>query len=79
MRPLLGAFWFEPGRWRRLATRPSRRRIRAPPLLFGQSAALSGPASELGTGMRLGLMAAFDEVNRNGGVGGRPLSLISLG
>ena len=48
------------------------------PLLFGQSAALSGPTSELGTGMRLGLLAAFDEINRNGGVRGRPLSLISL-
>ena len=48
------------------------------PLLFGQSAALSGPASELGTGMRLGLLAAFEEVNRSGGVHGRRLSLISL-
>ncbi len=48
------------------------------PLLFGQSAALSGPASELGLGMRQGLLAAFDEVNRSGGVHGRPLSLISL-
>ncbi len=48
-------------------------------LLFGQTAALSGPASELGSGMRLGLLAAFDEVNRNGGVHGRTtLSLISL-
>lgn len=48
------------------------------PLLFGQSAALSGPASELGSGMRLGLLAAFDEINRSGGVHGRPLSLVSL-
>ena len=48
------------------------------PLRFGQSAALSGPASELGTGMRLGLLAAFEEVNRSGGVHGRRLSLISL-
>ncbi|MCZ0943578.1 MAG: ABC transporter substrate-binding protein, partial [Gammaproteobacteria bacterium] len=47
-------------------------------LLFGQSAALSGPASELGSGMRLGLLAAFDEINRSGGVHGRRLSLISL-
>ncbi len=47
-------------------------------LLFGQSAALSGPASELGSGMRLGLLAAFEEANRGGGVHGMPLSLISL-
>ena len=46
--------------------------------LFGQSAALSGPASALGTGMRLGLLAAFEEVNRAGGVHGRRLSLTTL-
>ena len=46
--------------------------------LFGQSAALSGPASALGTGMRLGLLAAFEEVNRVGGVHGRRLSLTTL-
>lgn len=47
-------------------------------ILFGQSAALSGPASELGRGMRLGLLAAFDEVNRAGGVHGRRLALETL-
>ena len=47
-------------------------------VVFGQSAALSGPASELGTGMRLGLRAAFAEVNANGGVHGRRLALASL-
>ncbi|MDE0064631.1 MAG: ABC transporter substrate-binding protein [Gammaproteobacteria bacterium] len=46
--------------------------------LFGQSAALSGPASALGTGMRLGLLAAFEEVNRVGGVHGRRLALTTL-
>ena len=46
--------------------------------LFGQSAALSGPASALGTGMRLGLLAAFDEINRGGGVHGRRLTLTTL-
>ena len=48
------------------------------PLLFGQSAALSGPASQLGLGMRQGLLAAFEEVNRSGGVHGRLLTLVSL-
>ncbi len=47
-------------------------------ILFGQSAALSGPARALGSGMRLGLLAAFEEVNREGGVNGYDLSLESL-
>ena len=47
-------------------------------VLFGQSAAFSGPAQELGTNMRLGIEAAFAEVNRNGGVHGRQLRLTSL-
>lgn len=47
-------------------------------LWFGQSTALTGPASELGLGMRLGLWAAFEEVNRQGGVHGRKLCLDSL-
>ena len=48
-------------------------------IVFGQSAALSGPARALGTGMRLGLLAAFEEVNRAGGVNGYALRLESLG
>ena len=44
-------------------------------ILFGQSAAFSGPASELGLGMRAGILAAFDEVNAKGGVHGRNLEL----
>lgn len=44
---------------------------------FGQSAAFSGPAQELGKGMRLGIEAAFNEVNQQGGVHGRMLELIS--
>ena len=47
-------------------------------ILFGQSAALSGPARELGRNMRQGIMAAFDEVNAAGGVHGRVLELQSL-
>ena len=47
-------------------------------VLFGQSAALSGPAAALGQGMRLGIQAAFAEINRRGGVHGRQLELISL-
>ena len=47
-------------------------------ILFGQSAALSGPARELGRNMRLGILAAFDEVNATGGIHGRVLELQSL-
>ena len=46
-------------------------------ILFGQSAAFSGPAQELGRNMRLGIQAAFHEVNRQGGVHGRQLELTS--
>ena len=44
-------------------------------ILFGQSAAFSGPASELGLGMRAGILAAFEEINAQGGVHGRRLEL----
>ena len=47
-------------------------------ILFGQSAAFSGPAQELGINMRLGIQAAFAEVNRKGGVHGRMLEMASL-
>ncbi|MCI4664432.1 MAG: ABC transporter substrate-binding protein [Neomegalonema sp.] len=46
-------------------------------LKFGQSAALDGAAKALGEGMRLGLLAAFNEVNAKGGVHGRKLELVS--
>ena len=47
-------------------------------VLFGQSAAFSGPAQALGTNMRLGIEAAFNEVNNAGGVHGRRLELVSF-
>ena len=47
-------------------------------ILFGQSAAFSGPAQELGKNMKLGIEAAFQEINRDGGVFGRRLELLSL-
>ena len=47
-------------------------------ILFGQSAAFSGPARELGRNMRLGIEAAFHEANGGGGVHGRRLELVSL-
>ena len=47
-------------------------------VLFGQSAAFSGPAQDLGSDMRLGIQAAFHEANEAGGVHGRRLELESL-
>src|ERR1700675_2301098 len=46
-------------------------------ILFGQAAALEGPSSALGQGMRQGILAAFAEINAKGGVHGRKLDLIS--
>lgn len=46
-------------------------------VLFGQSAALSGPAKALGENMRLGIQAAFRAANARGGVHGRRLELFS--
>src|SRR5580700_607977 len=46
-------------------------------ILFGQAAALDGPAGALGQDLRTGILAAFGEVNRAGGIGGRRLELIS--
>lgn len=45
---------------------------------LGQSAALSGPAQELGSEMRLGAQTYFNLVNQAGGVFGRQIKLVSL-
>ena len=47
-------------------------------ILFGQSAAFEGPAKELGRSMQAGILAAFKEINDQGGVHGRRLELKSL-
>jgi branched-chain amino acid transport system substrate-binding protein len=51
--------------------------VAADKIVFGQAAALEGPAAALGTGMRDGILAAFAETNKAGGVHGRKLELIS--
>lgn len=48
------------------------------PLYFGMSAALSGPAADLGTEMARGIETAFAEQNRRGGVRDRSLRLVAL-
>jgi len=47
-------------------------------LVLGQSAALSGPSGMLGSEYREGALAYFAEVNRQGGVHGKRLKLLSL-
>ena len=52
--------------------------VSADKIVFGQAAALDGAASALGLGMKMGLEAAFAEVNKAGGVKGRKLELKSV-
>lgn len=52
--------------------------VSADTIVFGQAAVLEGPASALGTGMKAGLTAAFEEANKKGGVHGRKLKLLSV-
>jgi ABC-type branched-subunit amino acid transport system substrate-binding protein len=51
--------------------------VTADTIVFGQAAVLTGPASALGLGMQTGLQAAFEEINKKGGVHGRKLKLVS--
>lgn len=46
-------------------------------VMFGQSAAFSGEAQELGINLRLGIEAAFEEASAAGGVNGRMPVLLS--
>src|SRR5262245_56036597 len=52
--------------------------VAADSVTFGQAAVLEGPAAALGQGMRAGISAAFDEINKKGGVNGRKLKLVSV-
>lgn len=50
----------------------------AQPILIGQSAALTGSQAGFGKEMRDGGLAAFEEINKRGGINGRRLELITL-
>ena len=50
-------------------------RASAQDIVLGQSAALSGPAQELGREMQLGAKTYFDLVNAAGGIRGRKIVL----
>ena len=60
------------------AVEPASPGFTATEVQFGQSAALTGPSSALGLGMKLGIDAAFKEANDAGGVHGRMLKLETL-
>src|ERR1700747_3514356 len=47
--------------------------VSADSIIFGQAAALGGPAGALGQGMKIGMEAAFVEANKAGGVKGRKI------
>jgi branched-chain amino acid transport system substrate-binding protein len=61
-----------------LALVPSTVNAEEAPLPIGMSTVLSGPAQALGQGMRAGVAAYFERVNRAGGVSGHKLELIAL-
>jgi ABC-type branched-subunit amino acid transport system substrate-binding protein len=52
--------------------------VSADKIVFGQAAALDGPAAALGQGMKIGIEAAFAEVNKAGGIKGHKLELKSV-
>lgn len=52
--------------------------VTADTILIGQSAALSGPAQELGKEMKAGAEAYFEAVNAAGGLNGRKIKLVTL-
>jgi ABC-type branched-subunit amino acid transport system substrate-binding protein len=49
-----------------------------PDLVFGISTALTGPAADLGDNMKSGVLAGFDQANKESGIHGRSLRLIAL-
>lgn len=52
--------------------------ITARSILLGQSAAMTGPSSDLGNAIRDGALAYFEDVNAKGGVNGRLIELKTL-
>ncbi|HEY6910139.1 MAG TPA: ABC transporter substrate-binding protein [Myxococcales bacterium] len=60
------------------AARPSVPGVTDTEITFGISAPFSGPAKELGRGMKSGIDIAFAAANEAGGVNGRKLKLVAL-
>ncbi len=63
---------------REVAQKPSVQGVSDTEIVFGMSAPFSGPAKELGRGMKTGIDIAFALANEAGGVNGRKLRLIAL-
>ena len=59
------------------APAPTVRGVTDSEIRFGISAPFTGPAKELGQNMKLGIEAAFNVANANGGVYGRQLRLVA--
>jgi branched-chain amino acid transport system substrate-binding protein len=47
-------------------------------IIIGQSAAFSGPAAQLGIHLHAGAKLFFDQLNAQGGIGGRPVEIRKL-
>ena len=60
------------------ARRPRVQGVTDSEIVFGMSAPFSGPAKELGRGMKTGIDLAFASANEAGGVNGRKLRLVAL-
>jgi ABC-type branched-subunit amino acid transport system substrate-binding protein len=58
--------------------RPSAQGVTDTEIIFGMSSPFSGPAKELGRGMKTGVDIAFAAANDAGGINGRKLRLIAL-
>ena len=58
--------------------RPAVRGVTDTEIVFGMAAPFSGPAKELGRGMKTGIDLAFAATNEAGGVNGRKLRLVAL-
>lgn len=57
---------------------PTLLRAQSNKIILGQSAAFSGPAAQLGIQFQQGAKVWFDQVNAQGGVGGRTIEIRSL-
>ena len=58
-------------------TAASRAEAGPPPLVVGQVVSLSKNGADIGQALRLGLQIYFDHVNATGGIGGRPIKLVT--
>lgn len=74
---MAGLGWAGAG-WGQTATVPAAAAAAAGPVLIGQSAHLTGPLAPTLMAVLRGQQLAIDQFNSRGGVGGRPVKLITL-